>query len=190
MGYYDLTREARLNLTSLKKQLRDDAGKEGEEKAEIENEIRIWEERLHDLGIRVASALVEMEDLEGAARFLKTLQPFPTSRLETQKALLYLCLGDVDAARLCISSSALNPGDPTTKNEEERRKEEKIVLALSHAADGNYKASAAIWEDLASTSEAETAMYKQNLAVCYLYLGRMGTVCIPLSVLGLVHFYP
>ncbi|RDL42147.1 Uncharacterized protein BP5553_02126 [Venustampulla echinocandica] len=176
MGYYDLAREARLTLTSLKKRLSEHNAKELETKGAIENEIIIWKERLHDLGIRVASALVEMEDLEGAARFLKTLRPSTSSdgalRLEAQKALLYLCLGDVDAARLCISPSGPTPGDPATGNEEERKKEQNIILALSHIADGNYDASAAIWEEFIS-SGAETAVYKQNLAVCHLYLGRM-----------------
>jgi len=68
MGYYDLAREARLILTALKK-----STVEGE--TDHAAEIALWESRLLELGIRVASALVEMEDFEGATRFLPTLKP-------------------------------------------------------------------------------------------------------------------
>jgi len=109
MGYYELAREARLTLTSLKKS-RSSMSTSGETNEALENEIEFWSTRLQELGIRVASALVEMEDLEGAARFLSTLSPpsdnsASASRLVTQKALLFLCLGDVDAARSAISIS-------------------------------------------------------------------------------------
>ncbi|RAL63851.1 hypothetical protein DID88_003494 [Monilinia fructigena] len=66
MGYYDLARDARSTLTKLKK--RKVAGEE------VDAEIRLWEGRLADLGIRVASALIEMEDLVGAGMHLKSLK--------------------------------------------------------------------------------------------------------------------
>ncbi|KAG9230677.1 hypothetical protein BJ875DRAFT_487718 [Amylocarpus encephaloides] len=173
MGYYDLAREARLNLGTVKKNLAT-LSEEGDEveKADLEVEMQIYEGRLQELGVRVASALIEMEDLEGAARFLKTLSPSSTaegpSRLDHQKALLYLCLGDVEAARACIASSS---------QETSHDNEAKVIHALSHIADANYGLSAPIWEELIASSptdgRSEVAMYKQNLAVCYLYLGRI-----------------
>lgn len=179
MGYYDLAREARLSLSSLKKNLSTLAEADGVEKVEISAEIDILETRLYDLGIRVASALIEMEDLEGAARFLRTLKPgFGGERLEHQKALLFLCLGDVDAARECIATSTSKGVDVI------REREKKVVQALAYIADAEYGESVSIWESLVAEANndggngeiGEVAMYMQNLAVCYLYLGRMDEV--------------
>lgn len=192
MGYYELAREARLSLTALKKSrtstLTMGADGDEEEKRDVdellEASINLWETRLQELGIRVASALVEMEDLEGAARFLSTLSPpsslSPTSSLstlETQKALLYLCLGDVEAARSCISSFP-----------SEHESEGKVITALAHMGDSNFSLAATLWSSLISTtsttsspaspsSPTELPMYRQNLGVCLLYLGRMEEVC-------------
>jgi tetratricopeptide (TPR) repeat protein len=171
MGYYDLAREARLLLTSLKK-----TRNAKEEKDEsVEEEIKLWEERLAELGIRVASALIEMEDLEGATRFLSTLNPSLSAtphanlKLEMQKALLWLCLGDVGAARACLSSA-----------EEGDQQEKQVILALAYMADSDFENAVKVWEELISAAEAggEMAMWKQNLGVCYLYLGRMDSVRI------------
>lgn len=178
MGYYDLAREARLSLSSLKKNFSTLAEDDGVEKVEISQEIEVLEARLYDLGIRVASALIEMEDLEGAARFLRTLKPGAGGeRLEHQKALLFLCLGDVDAARDCIATS-------TAKGDAIREREKKVVQALAFIADADYGKSVSIWESLVAEANndegngetGEVAMYIQNLAVCYLYLGRMDEV--------------
>jgi trafficking protein particle complex subunit 12 len=158
MGFYELAREARLTLTSLKKSL------SASPSEELETEIALWESRLAELGIRVSSALIEMEDLEGAARFLSTLKD-DGGVLGVQKALLFLCLGDVDAARVCISGG-------------EEGQEGKVILALANMADGEYEKGVEIWEDLLSSDAegGEKAMWKQNLAVCFLYLGRMDSV--------------
>jgi hypothetical protein len=171
MGYYDLAREARLILTALKKPT-----VEGE--TDHAAEIALWESRLSELGIRVASALVEMEDFEGATRFLSTLKPSSsssspsvTARLQMQKSLLWLCLGDVEAARACIA---------TSNTEDSSDHEEKIVLALAHMADADHEAAAGVWEDLitGAAEQGEKAMYRQNLGVCLLYLGRMDKVSL------------
>jgi tetratricopeptide (TPR) repeat protein len=155
MGYYDLGREARLALTSLK------ADQETNEK-----EIAMWEARLEDLGLRVASALIETDDLDGASRHLKLLGY--SKGLRMQKALLWLYLGDVDAARSCVprSADAENAADA---------KGEKIILALASMGDGDYATAIPVWEELISSSEDkdQTAMYRQNLAVCLLYLGQL-----------------
>ncbi|KAG0649778.1 hypothetical protein D0Z07_3868 [Hyphodiscus hymeniophilus] len=152
MGYYDLAREARLNLTALKKQRKEDGG--------FEEEIKLWESRLADLGIRVASALVEMEDLEGATRHLQTLKPV-TGDLQLQKALLWLCVGDVDAARSCIGDE-----DENVRN---------VVQGLAFMADGNYSDAVKVFEALVTSGsgDEDVAMYKQNLGVCLLYCGKM-----------------
>ena len=179
MGYYDLGREARLTLSSLKKEK--EKGK-GNEKEKNEPEILLWEDRLSELGIRVASALIEMGDLDGAARFLKTLKPPPSalSHLEMQKALLWLCIGDVEAARSCL------PNDGVAQ-------EKIVILALAYMADSDFAAAVDVWNELLSSSspfpptstsqpsetEGERAMWRQNLGVCLLYLGRMDEVRSP-----------
>lgn len=164
MGYYDLAREARLSLTSLKK-----PRKENTEDPRINGKIKDWESRLEELGMRVAGALIEMEDLEGATRFLATLKPSSTQaghELEVRKALLWLCLGDVEAARKCIKGISTDG----------EGREGKVILALAHMADSNFEAAVEVWEELISAEgvgRGELAMCKQNLGVCLLYLGRM-----------------
>jgi tetratricopeptide (TPR) repeat protein len=152
-------------LTTLKKEV---AGLEdGEEKTFKEEQIRLWNGRLQDLGIRVASALVEMEDYDGAAYFLSTLKPVGEGddKLALQKALLYLTIGQVDEARSCISTSS---GDDDGA---------KTILALAHMADGDYDAAVTTWEALIDTSdEKNNALYMQNLAVALLYEGKMSDV--------------
>jgi len=176
MGYYDLARDARLTLTALKK-----ARNSGEGTSETDIEITLWTTRLQDLGIRVTSALVEMEDLEGAARHLRTLSPIsssispsttisnPDPTYAFQKALLWLYLGDLDAARGCFSR--LQDGE-----EETQGREKKVIKALSYIADSDPASAIPIWEELISEAEngsQEVSMYKQNLAVCHLYLGDL-----------------
>lgn len=161
MGFYELAREARLVLTSLKS-----SPSEEREEEEVKEEIKVWELRLQELGIRVASALIEMEDLEGAARFLGTLDG--GKGLKGQKALLWLCLGDAEAARACGG--------------------EGVVEALCGMADGEFGGAVGMWEGLlrdVDGEEGERAMWRGNLAVCLLYLGRMDEVCCFLWLLFL-----
>ncbi|KAF7950878.1 uncharacterized protein EAE97_002430 [Botrytis byssoidea] len=163
MGYYDLARDARSMLTKLKKR-----------KAAVDaldGEIVLWESRLADLGIRVASALIEMEDLVGAGMHLKTLKVNEEGDedLRAKKALLWLCLGDIDAARECLRK--MNGG---------KFKASEIdgtIRALAFVAEGKYEEAVAIWEELIANEETvagkgEKAMWRQNLGVTLLYLGR------------------
>jgi len=172
MGYYELGREARLTLTALKKAGRDQNAAE----------IAMWDARLQDLGLRVASALIEMEDLEGAARHLKTLR-VDNGRLRAQQALLWLYLGDVDAARKCIAAGA----------DEQAR---DVILALACMGDAEYAAAVPIWERLIEAGsggqrdDVEIAMYRQNLAVCLLYLGQLSLVRSFLSLSSLPLPFP
>jgi hypothetical protein len=135
--------------------------------------IAHWESRLQDLGVRVASALVEMDDLDGASKFLSTLTPkHSAGNVNMQKALLYLCLGQVESARACVTTPDTNGSTGEDK---------PVILALAHMADADYATAVTIWEELIASAEAQgsntrLALYKQNLAVALLYLGRMGDV--------------
>ncbi|XMA10927.1 hypothetical protein WAI453_003718 [Rhynchosporium graminicola] len=179
VGYYDLAREARLTLTALKrsKSAEKQKGEEEGRVEELEKEIQLWTHRLAELGIRVASALIEMDDLEGATRFLSTLKPssnsdsestYPGSRLSIQRALLWLCVGDVDAARACVGeASGIGSGEGN---------EREVIIALAAMADSEFSQAVGLWRTLIDSSDdddGEKAMWRQNLGVCYLYLGRM-----------------
>ncbi|CZT41996.1 uncharacterized protein RSE6_01822 [Rhynchosporium secalis] len=188
VGYYDLAREARLTLTALKRSKSAEKQKGEEEEGrveELEKEIQLWTHRLAELGIRVASALIEMDDLEGATRFLSTLKPnydsdseststSPGSRLSIQRALLWLCVGDVDAARACVGeASGIGSGEGN---------EREVIIALAAMADSEFSQAVELWRSLIDSSDdddGEKAMWRQNLGVCYLYLGRMDEVRFP-----------
>ncbi|KAK4233499.1 hypothetical protein C8A03DRAFT_38788 [Achaetomium macrosporum] len=149
MSYYELAREARARL--------------GEARARHEHsEAEVWRERLADLGLRVAGALVEMDDLSGAVEHLETLKEEAGDRMGgLRKALLWLQLGDVEAARECVSA----------EDGVEEGVEERVVSALCDMADGEYEVALGKWTAL--REEVDDEMVAVNLAVCLLYVGRM-----------------
>ncbi|KAK3687448.1 hypothetical protein B0T22DRAFT_457230 [Podospora appendiculata] len=146
MSYYDLAREARARVA--------------EATARHDNSAREqWKDRLADLGIRVAGALVEMDDLTGAAHHLATLRDRGDGMLAMSKALLWLHLGDVESARRCVRA------------EKAGEKAERIVAALCDMADGEYGAALGKWRELREVSDDE--MIGVNMGVCLLYVGKM-----------------
>ncbi|KAI6246302.1 hypothetical protein HI914_05773 [Erysiphe necator] len=153
IGFYDLVSEARLTLTNLKKE-RKLLVNSGEDTKNKDLDIELWERRLCELGLRVAGALIEMEDFEGASRFLSTLQLSPNNpNLQYQKALLWLFLGDVEIARSCVQDN-------------------KVVMTLAHIADANFEMAVKGWQDLIEIGDPSlTALWKQNLAVSLIYMG-------------------
>ncbi len=160
MGYYELGREARLKARKA----------EGEEKG-------MWKVRLRDLGIRVANALVEMGDLDGAARHLKTLRRSDDEEEEdrtmsTRLALLYLRIGNVAAAKEYVEEIETN----NTAN--------NVLRPLLSMADGSYDTAAEEWRQLRDNcSQEDNAMVTQNLAVCLMYNGQINEVTHFLSLL-------
>lgn len=150
VGYYDLAKEAREEITRLKGAF-GDAGIE---------ERKMWNLRLEDLSIRVASALVEMGDLSAAASHLATLKEREHGQIGLTKALLWLKIGDTNAARRAVEESGEDAG---------------VVAALSSMADGEYINAISEWRKLCER-DADNEMYAQNLAVCLLYSGRMNEV--------------
>ncbi|KAK4097234.1 hypothetical protein N658DRAFT_479250 [Parathielavia hyrcaniae] len=152
MSYYDLAREARARL--------------GEAKAAHDHSAsELWKERLADLGVRVAGVLVEMDDLTGAVEHLETLKKGSGGggMRRVRRALLYLHLGDVGAARECVGGA----GDGGVGG----GVEERVVTALCDMADGEYEAALGRWTELKETVDDE--MVAVNMAVCLLYVGRM-----------------
>ncbi|KAK1139609.1 hypothetical protein N8T08_000614 [Aspergillus melleus] len=125
-------------------------------------ERQIWKERLSDLGIRSVNALIEMGDFNAARRSLHSLQTSPTEsdfdRL--RKALLYLLIGDLDAAQKLVQDS-----DDTGA----------IYPPLLSMAEGRYGDAVSEWKALLDngTKRPDEAMISQNMAVCLLYTGRL-----------------
>jgi hypothetical protein len=160
MSYYELAREARAEIAKAAK-------------AHDHSAAETWKRRLSELGVKVASALVEMDDLAGAAAHLTSLVDEPqvadAGRLAMSRALLWLHLGDVDSARRCVGQ------DETS---------ERVIDALADMADGDYDAALGKWQSLrAAMSENDVSdeMVGVNLAVCLLYTCKMSEVC-PLSL--------
>ncbi len=168
MSYYELAREAR-DEVACAMQIHDHSAAE------------LWKARLADLGIKVAGALFEMDDLAGAAEHLATLGHGEDKearkgdgRLAMSRALMWLHLGDVEAARRCVG------GDRAGETAE------KVVDALADMADGEYETALRKWRALREEMEVDGVrdeMVGVNLAVCLLYVGRMEEVRIPLLYL-------
>ncbi|KAK4196584.1 hypothetical protein QBC40DRAFT_183158 [Triangularia verruculosa] len=139
MSYYELAREARMKLA--------------EGMGEHDHSAReLWRERLEDLGVRVAGALVEMGDVKGAGEHLRGLKVAEGGKMEMMRALLWLRLGDVDAARGCVMNGE---GREVTRGE-------KVVLALCDMADAEYEDAVRKWREL--EEEGEDEMVTVNLA--------------------------
>ena len=140
-GYYDLANEARAEVKAS---------------ADVE-EKHVWKQRLEDLGLCVANALIESGDTGAAIRHLESLRPRSgktKDALDARLALLYVHLGDVDAARRCLShSTASNIAS---------------LQPLFSMADGQYSESAEEWKALPPSD-----VVTQNLAVCLFYTGKV-----------------
>ncbi|KAI6252942.1 hypothetical protein MCOR03_009330 [Pyricularia oryzae] len=149
MSYYELAREARARLARASA-VHDNSARE------------LHKERLAELGLKVAGALIEMDDLAGAAAHLETLVDHGASgKLATAKALLWLHLGDVDAARRCVDNQV--QGDAT---------QDKVISALCDMADGDYDAALAAWAELREDLPNDE-MVAVNMAACLLYVGKL-----------------
>ncbi|KAF9889956.1 hypothetical protein FE257_006830 [Aspergillus nanangensis] len=127
-----------------------------------DGERKIWKERLADLGIRNVNALIEMGDLGAARRSLASLRiSSPGEVTDSRKALLFLLIGDLDAAREVIGESGTSS--------------ETFLQPLLSMAEGRYADAVTEWHALSERRAGETdeGMISQNLAVCLLYTGRL-----------------
>ncbi|CAK7232892.1 hypothetical protein SEUCBS140593_008415 [Sporothrix eucalyptigena] len=169
MSYYELAREARVRIASALS-VHDNSARE------------LWKGRLAELGIKVAGALIEMDDLAGAAAHLtnmggETPPSTPTlvsRRIALAKALLWLQLGDVDEARATMGPtvegntplSSVGPGRGSADIAS------RVVAALCDMADGEYRTALPTWRELHEDAP-DDEMVGVNLAVCLLYVGEM-----------------
>ncbi|THC95750.1 hypothetical protein EYZ11_004789 [Aspergillus tanneri] len=131
-------------------------------------ERQIWKDRLSDLGIRNVNALVEMGDLNAARRSLHNLRASTTETIESElntlrKVLLFLLIGDLDAAKNLSSKS---------------NEAEAIYTPLLSMAEGRYGDAVSEWKAVLENGSRslDEAIVSQNLAVCLLYTGRLNEV--------------
>lgn len=160
MAFYTLGQDARQEITKARL-----AGKAQDE--------RLWRSRLLDVGIRVASMLVEMGDLDAAARHLRTveieedLDEDEKKRVTMIAALLWLQIGDLRVAKRCIT-----PLSEETGSEVPADISMQVFTALVEMAEGQFAAAVTAWKQLKEIHPTD-AMVSQNLAICLLYTGRV-----------------
>jgi hypothetical protein len=126
---------------------------------------KLWTERLREVSLRVVNALVEMGDLDAAARTLESLKPAEDGDVAlwiSRMILLRIKMGDIYHAEKLIQSTALKPA------------EKMIVQSLLAIAEGRLdEATRVLSENEASIDPAVAAVAKQNLAVANLYRGQI-----------------
>jgi trafficking protein particle complex subunit 12 len=169
MAYYILAEEARQEANTAIQE-------------EKKVEVRLWKSRLYDIGVLVAGSLVETGDLEAAARHLKTLEldrdlRGPTKKnVTTMEALIYLKLGDLNAASHCLTriSSPIDPSSgpesPGSNSSEDQDAVyvRKLLNALILTCQSDAKTALKEWQDL-SDQYPDDAMIQHNCAVAALY---------------------
>jgi tetratricopeptide (TPR) repeat protein len=159
MGYYELAQECRENFA----------------KADNQDDKKLWRSRLRDCGIRVANVLVEMGDLEGAGRHLSTslgpldnkAESLETQQIHFMETLVWLRVGDLRAARRCLAAAS-------EKSSSSDSLVEGTLNALLHLANSDYTSAVSAFESLHAKFPTD-AMISQNLAVSYLYTGRISS---------------
>ena len=154
MGYYELAQECRSEI----------------QKATSPSERQIWHTRLRDTGIRVANVLVEMGELESAGRHLsslsasKSIADTPEAReVLIMESLVWLRVGDIRAARRCLSAASDIEGDELVDG---------TLKALIHIANSEYRQAVSSLQALHEKYPSD-AMVSQNLAVSLLYTGHI-----------------
>ncbi|KAL2423908.1 hypothetical protein ABEF95_009688 [Exophiala dermatitidis] len=125
----------------------------------------IWTERLQEVSIRVVNALIEMGDLDCAARTLKAIRSMNPERMAVWTArmvLLQAKIGDCAEANALIASAKL-------------KHQERLALeSLVAVAEGRYDvASQALDKCELEADSGLKGLLKQNLAVACLYQGEV-----------------
>lgn len=155
--YYELAREARTEVLSA---------------SSTPVSRSLWRHRLHDLGVRVANALVEMGDLKAAGRHLESLRDAPAgdhSLVPGMLCLLYIRVGNLAAARQCLPG-----GGPDVDSTETHRS--RILNALFLMSEARWESAVEAWEAVVTATPEAADLAKSNLAVCLLYTGRLEEV--------------
>lgn len=157
MGLYGLSSECR-TLAQEARTEKDDTA------------FKLWRDRLADLGLRVASELVEMGELETARRHLDTLSSatitdnaLETDKMCIRKTLLLLKIGDTQAAKECLATCST-----TASTDDNLQLQKQVLEALTHFSSSDYPSAVSSLRALAEKYPSNP-LVKHNLAIAYLY---------------------
>lgn len=159
MAYYILAEEARQEATVASME-------------ESRSDLRLWKARLHDLGILVGSALVEMGDLEAAARHVSNLErdrdlsETQSQKLVMMECLIWLKVGDLKTAAECLAR--FSGAEENTSSETDSAYVRGILNAVITTCRGDPAATLKEWEDL-EEQYPDDPLIQHNLAVSSLY---------------------
>ncbi|KAK6534523.1 hypothetical protein TWF281_005837 [Arthrobotrys megalospora] len=136
-------------------------------------EFKLWRNRLLDLGLRVAAALIEISDLDGAERHLKSLME-EKDELDSdigfrlREAVLYMQLGQLDTARKCYLANGASEGEDV----------DTVIEGLRLMATDDFEGAAILWKRLVDREKEgeRRTVYLTNMAVALLYLRRLPEV--------------
>lgn len=124
------------------------------------SESELWARRLTELSVRVVNALIDVNDLECAKRTMRDFRSSNEVNWKVRMGLLLVKVGDISGAKDLLKDS------PHTS---------AILVPLLATAEGRFEDAVREWENLRSQNQ-EThleSIVKQNLAVNYLYAGRL-----------------
>ncbi|KAI4724709.1 hypothetical protein E4T49_07534 [Aureobasidium sp. EXF-10728] len=166
LGTADLHRRAIMGLYALSSECRTLA-----QKARVEKDdagFKLWRDRLSDLGLRVASELIEMGELETARRHLTTLSsqstdPLDNNKMCIRKTLLLLKIGDTRAANECLASYS-----PSPSTDQPIEIQKQVLEALTHFSSSDIPAAVSSLQSLAEKYPSNP-LITHNLAIAYLY---------------------
>lgn len=154
MGLYALSSECR-TLAQKARTEKDDSA------------FKLWKDRLSDLGLKVANELVEMGELETAQRHLDTLSSATTAddisatdKMCIRKTLLWLKIGDTQAAKKCLATSSTA--------DESTNLQRQVLEALVHFSASDFSSAVSALQALAEKYPSNP-LIKHNLAIAYLY---------------------
>jgi trafficking protein particle complex subunit 12 len=145
MALYGLAAEIRTHLRKAR---------DGSDAAECQK----WSDRLHDVGLRVADALVEMGELETASRHLDTVSDTDNDEIAYRKALLRVRVGDVTGAERSLN-----------KIQDDHAKGD--LAALLKITNGDYLDACTSWHKVNNGRNRELGA--SNFGVAMLYTGRI-----------------
>ncbi|CAD0114497.1 unnamed protein product [Aureobasidium uvarum] len=171
LGTADLHRRAIMGLYALSSECRTLAQKARVEKDDAA--FNVWRDRLSDLGLRVASELIDMGELETARRHLATLSSQPTrpdedNKMCIRKTLLLLKIGDTQAAKKCLASYSSTPSN-TDQNIEIQK---HVLEALTHLSASDFPTAVSSLQSLADKYPSDP-LITHNLAIAYLYTNNV-----------------
>ncbi|KAI8133656.1 hypothetical protein DUD61_002664 [Geotrichum candidum] len=173
--YYSLARDARSELSAIRRQLRTEDLNEASRET-LEAEARLWSDRLRNLGLYTSTMLVGTKDIKSALELLESMYddcsnlgsvypenvPF-MGKVAFALGLLYLQIGDTISARQWF------------KNVEQDEVLRDLGISVCSIADLDWDTAESTLNkiDVSDTASSIPIAVKNNLAVTEIYKGRL-----------------